>query len=76
VKETGEEQTVWEKLQARLVAFLAEHGVVDVTIGKAAEPPQLQPKSGKFQQVWSESESARAGSGILTGVAEIERASA
>jgi hypothetical protein len=25
-----------------------------VTIEKAAEPPQLHPKSGKFQQVWSE----------------------
>jgi phenylacetate-CoA ligase len=54
VKETGEEQAVWEALQARLVTFLAEHGVVNVTIGKAAEPPQLHPKSGKFQQVWSE----------------------
>jgi phenylacetate-CoA ligase len=54
VNETGEEQTVWEALQARLVTFLAEHGVVNLTIGKAHEPPQLHPKSGKFQQVWSE----------------------
>lgn len=51
MKETGEEQTVWEALQARLVTFLAEHGVVYMTIGKAAEPPQVHPKSGKFQKV-------------------------
>jgi hypothetical protein len=50
----GEEQAVWEALQARLMIFLAEHGVVNMTIGKATEPPQLHPKSGKFQQVWSE----------------------
>ncbi len=54
MKETGEEQIVWEALQARLMTFLAEQGVANVTIVKAPEPPQLHPKSGKFQQVWTE----------------------
>jgi len=53
VKETGEEQSVWEALQARLVAYLAAQGIANVTIEKASEPPQLNPKSGKFRQVWS-----------------------
>lgn len=54
MKETREEQIVWEALQARLMTFLAEQGVANVTIVKAPEPPQLHPKSGKFQQVWTE----------------------
>lgn len=54
VKETGSEQAVWDALQKRLEAYLTEHGISDVTLVKAPEPPQLHPKSGKFQQVWSE----------------------
>lgn len=53
-KEETEEQSVWEALRARLAAYLAEQGITDVTIEKASEPPHLHPKSGKFQQVWSE----------------------
>ena len=54
VKETGAEQSVWEALQERLEIYLAGQGVANVVIEKAPEPPQLHPKSGKFQQVWSE----------------------
>lgn len=54
VKEIGSEQSVWEALLKRLQAYLVEQGVSDVTIVQAPEPPQLHPKSGKFQQVWSE----------------------
>ena len=54
VRETSEEQMVWEALQARLQAYLAEQGIANVSIEKAPEPPQLHPKSGKFRQVWSE----------------------
>ncbi len=54
VKETTEEQVVWETLQARLATYLAGQGVANVAIEKAAEAPQLHPKSGKFRQVWSE----------------------
>ncbi len=49
-----EEQVVWEALRARLSNYLAEQGIANVSIEKASEPPQLHPKSGKFQQVWSE----------------------
>jgi phenylacetate-coenzyme A ligase PaaK-like adenylate-forming protein len=54
VIEGGTEQSVWEALQKRLEAYLTEQGVTNVVIVKAPEPPQLHPKSGKFQQVWSE----------------------
>lgn len=53
-KEMGEEWVIWEALRVRLAAYLAEQGIADVVIEKAPEPPQLHPKSGKFQQVWSE----------------------
>jgi phenylacetate-coenzyme A ligase PaaK-like adenylate-forming protein len=54
VKENGTAQTVWEDLKERLGSYLTEQGISNVTIVKAPEPPQLHPKSGKFQQVWSE----------------------
>jgi phenylacetate-CoA ligase len=54
VTESGTEQSVWKALQKRLGAYLTEQGVSNVTLVKAPEPPQLHPKSGKFQQVWSE----------------------
>jgi phenylacetate-CoA ligase len=54
VKESAEEQSVWEALQARLGGYLAAQGITDMTVEKAPEPPQLHPKSGKFRQVWSE----------------------
>ena len=48
----GEEPKVWDALRKRLGTYLAEQGVCDVTIEKAAEPPQLHPISGKFRQVY------------------------
>jgi phenylacetate-CoA ligase len=54
VKEIGSEQSVWEALKERLEIYLAEQGITNVVLEKAPEPPQLHPKSGKFQQVWSE----------------------
>ena len=54
VKEIGAESSIWEALQERLEIYLAGQGVANVIIEKAPEPPQLHPKSGKFQQVWSE----------------------
>jgi hypothetical protein len=50
----GEERVIWEAQPGRLAAYLAEQGIVAVVIEKAPDPPQLLPKSGKFQQVWSE----------------------
>ncbi|MGZ3647102.1 MAG: hypothetical protein ACXVCM_24980, partial [Ktedonobacteraceae bacterium] len=54
VKEIGSEQSVWEALKERLEIYLVEQGITNVVLEKAPEPPQLHPKSGKFQQVWSE----------------------
>jgi phenylacetate-CoA ligase len=54
VRNTGDEQAVWAALRKRLAAFLAEHGATTVAIEKAAEPPALHPRSGKFRQVYSE----------------------
>jgi len=53
VKELREEHIVWEALQKRLLTYLAEQGIANVFIEKASEPPQLNPRSGKFRQVWS-----------------------
>ncbi len=65
VKETGTEQIVWEELQERLETYLASQGVVNVVIEKAPEPPQLHPKSGKFQQVWSEVKELKSDSAMV-----------
>ena len=54
VKESGTEQSVWEALKERLEIYLTKQGITNVVIERAPEPPQLHPKSGKFQQVWSE----------------------
>ena len=54
VENASSEEAVWAALRKRLAAFLAEHGATTVTIEKAAEPPALQPRSGKFRQVYSE----------------------
>jgi phenylacetate-coenzyme A ligase PaaK-like adenylate-forming protein len=54
VKESGTEQSVWEALKERLENYLSKQGITNVVIERALEPPQLHPKSGKFQQVWSE----------------------
>jgi phenylacetate-CoA ligase len=54
VKEMREEHIVWEALQTRLLTYLAQQGIARVVIEKASEPPQLNPQSGKFRQVWSD----------------------
>ena len=54
VDNPDEEQAVWALLRKRLTAFLSAHGATTVTIEKAVEPPALQPRSGKFRQVFSE----------------------
>ena len=54
VKTRARSRSVWAALQKRLAAFLSAHGATTGTIEKAAEPPQLHPRSGKFRQVYSE----------------------
>lgn len=54
VKQWATASAVWETLSQRLTAYLAAQGIDTVRIEQAAEPPRLHPRSGKFQQVWSE----------------------
>ena len=44
---------VWRAVDERLHAFFAAQGTAPVVVEHAAEPPALDPKSGKFRQVWS-----------------------
>jgi phenylacetate-coenzyme A ligase PaaK-like adenylate-forming protein len=45
-------QQVWEATAQNLRRLLAAHGLPNVTVERAAEPPQLEPFSGKFRDVW------------------------
>lgn len=44
---------VWPAVQDRLHDFFSAQGLPSVSIECAAEPPAVDPKSGKFRQVWS-----------------------
>lgn len=54
VQNPDDDEVVWAALRERLAAFLIAHGVTTVAISKAAEPPNLHPRSGKFRQVYRE----------------------
>jgi hypothetical protein len=54
VQEMEEKQQVWEARRTRLETYLAAQRIANVVIEQAPEPPQLHPRSGKFQHVWSE----------------------
>ena len=51
---SGEEDTVWQVIEARLHTYLIAQGLSTVRIERASEPPQRDPHSGKFRHVWSE----------------------
>lgn len=44
---------VWRAVDERLRAFFAAQGTAPVVVEHAAEPPALDPTSGKFREVWS-----------------------
>jgi phenylacetate-CoA ligase len=50
----GQEDAVWQVVQARLHTYLTAQGLATVTIERASEPPQRDPRSGKFRHVWNE----------------------
>ena len=54
VTKPAEKEAVWNALRERLTDYLSAQGVAGVTIDRAAEPPHLHPRSGKFRQVYSE----------------------
>lgn len=43
----------WRGVEAALRAYLASHGVAEVTIRRDPHPPKADEDSGKFRQVWA-----------------------
>lgn len=56
-KVAGEEAQVWALLQPRLQSYLEKHGLANVQLVLASEPPALNPVSGKFRHVWADLQS-------------------
>jgi len=44
---------VWRAVDERLQAFFAAQGTAPVVVEHAAEPPAIDPRSGKYRQAWS-----------------------
>lgn len=44
---------VWHAVDQRLEAFFAAQGAVPVVVEHATDPPALDPRTGKYRQVWS-----------------------
>ena len=44
---------VWHAVDERLDAFFATQGAAPIVVEHATDPPALDPKTGKFRQVWS-----------------------
>jgi phenylacetate-coenzyme A ligase PaaK-like adenylate-forming protein len=53
-KTAGEESRVWELVKERTQNYLESHGLVNVQILFAPEPPAPHPVSGKFRHVWAD----------------------
>jgi hypothetical protein len=53
-KIAGEENQVWELVNQRVQSYLVSHGLMNVQIIHAQEPPAPNPVSGKFRHVWAE----------------------
>jgi phenylacetate-CoA ligase len=53
-KIVGQEVTVWEAVRRRTEAFLTAHGLANVNLERASEPPE-PTSSGKFRHVWADS---------------------
>jgi phenylacetate-coenzyme A ligase PaaK-like adenylate-forming protein len=54
MEEGADAGLTWEAVAGRLQDYLATQSASGVTIEKAVEPPQRDPVSGKFRQVWSQ----------------------
>lgn len=50
----GQDDAVWQAVKPRLHTYLAAQGLASITIARASEPPQRDPRSGKFRHIWSE----------------------
>lgn len=45
---------VWESVRQNLVTFLATHKLTQVSVERSQQVPAIDPRSGKFRQVWAE----------------------
>jgi hypothetical protein len=46
-------EQVWRALDDRLQAFFATQGTAPIVVEHTAEPPTIDPRTGKYRQVWS-----------------------
>jgi phenylacetate-coenzyme A ligase PaaK-like adenylate-forming protein len=53
-KVTGKEGEIWELVKQRVHNYFEDHGLSNVQLILAAEPPAPNPISGKFRHVWAE----------------------
>ena len=53
-KVAGEETQVWELVRQRVQDYLVSHGLTNVQVIHAQEPPAPNLVSGKFRHVWAE----------------------
>jgi hypothetical protein len=51
ISPTADADEVWEDTSRRLRAFLAARALPGADIGRAVEPPLVEPRSGKLRQV-------------------------
>ncbi len=45
---------VWRTVDDRLQNFLASQGATSIAVEHSSQPPTVDPRSGKFRQVWSQ----------------------
>ncbi len=50
----GDPEAIWRLVKARVREFFATLALTDVLIERSPQPPQRDPRSGKFKHVWSE----------------------
>lgn len=53
VKSGADEQTVWRAVQENLGRYFGTLGVPHIILQRNSQPPQRNPISGKFRQVWA-----------------------
>lgn len=54
IEQATDPAAVWSAVEGNLAAFFAEHRIAPVAVRHATEPPQVDPRTGKFRQVYSE----------------------
>jgi phenylacetate-coenzyme A ligase PaaK-like adenylate-forming protein len=53
-KSAADAETIWAALQQRVKDYLSRQGLGYVAVEHAPEPPERDPRSGKYRHVWAE----------------------